>query len=49
MSYVLTVTIYQNKVNFKSTTLTLIMTKKKIDGTKVMNAMNGKGGGLRNN
>ncbi len=32
------------KVNLKSTTLTLIMTQKKIDGTTVMNAMNGKGG-----
>ena len=32
------------KVNLKSTTLTLIMTQKKIDGTTAMNAMNGKGG-----
>ncbi len=32
------------KVNLKSTTLTLIMTQKKIDGTTVMNATIGRGG-----
>ncbi len=45
MSYVLTVTTYQKKVNLKSPALALIITYKKIDGTTVMNATNGKGGG----
>ncbi len=44
MSAVLTVTTYKKKVNLKSPTLSLIITQKKIDGTTVMNAMNGKGG-----
>jgi hypothetical protein len=44
MSYVLIVTTYQKKVNLKCPTLTLKITQKRIDGTTVMNATNGRGG-----